>query len=395
MSSLDLDLVAPTIHVNSQCYEKRDVSALAGHVVLSATSFPPLANLTHIHVRFIQFVTSTADSKTTWRDLCRFYKSTKKSHQPSSRNERTIQHVSLPILSKGLVSSAGRIVSKSYFNLEIPTNIPGTTETPIGSITYAIEATAATSKHVLITNRRPLKLNRQVIQSDPTKTQYRVYFPTSNSIQGMILSQNSTPRSGPRISFTATIHTRWETAQADRATERRHIVVRELRWQAEEIVKLMSKSNSSDEKYSICERQSVRKLCDGSTKEYWGYGHNPYIKQPHGQNVEGKGGENSNICVPFGFTIPKQVAVVDDIDLAAYDIGADRVGDIPQCSFPRDVCFPSPEKMTKGIIVYHQLKIEIVTGEDVFHKCTGKLVERIQQTITCPAIPLSVCEVSI
>jgi hypothetical protein len=172
--------------------------------------------------------------------------------------------------------------------------------------------------------------------------------------------------------------------------------VRELRWHAEEIVKIMSKSNSSDEKYSICERQSVRRLCGGRTKGYWGSGRNPYVKQPHGQNIEGKGGGKPTICIPFGFTISKQAAVVDDIDLAAYDIGADRVGDIPQCGFPRDVCFPSPEKLVKGIIVYHQLKIELVTGEDVFHKCTGKLVERKQpRTIACPAIPLSVCEVSI
>ncbi|EKV17405.1 hypothetical protein PDIG_15290 [Penicillium digitatum PHI26] len=43
---------------------------------------------------------------------------------------------------------------------------------------------------------------------------------------------------------------------------------------------------------------------------------------------------------------------------------------------PREFSFSSTGKMPKGITVHHQLKIELVVGEDVFHKDTGKLVER-------------------
>ncbi|KAJ5182231.1 hypothetical protein N7449_012378 [Penicillium cf. viridicatum] len=399
MPSLNIDLVAPsTHHVNSQCHGMRDVSALAGHAVLSATSPGPLANVNRIHVRLIQVVISTTDSKNTRRILCpSFCNPTNKSPQPGSRIERTLQDVSVPILPKEEVeTSQERIISKYYFYLDIPTNIPATTKTPLGTITYAIEATAATSNHGITTHRQPLKLNRQMIQANPKQTQHHLYFPTSKAIQGMSLSQNSTPRCGPRISFTATIYTHWETAPANRETELRHLVVRELRWNAEEIVKLMSKPSTLDGNYSICERQSVRKLCDGSTKEYWGPGRNPYIKQPHGQSVGGKGGEKSAICIPFDFTIPKQARVVDDIDLAAYEIGTDRAGHTTQCGFLGELYFLSPGKMAKGITVHHQLRIELVMGEDVFHKGTGKLVERkLLRTIVCPAVPLSVCEVSI
>lgn len=399
MPSLNLDLVAPsTHHVNSQCHENREVSALAGHVVLSACSFSPLVNMTQIRVQLIQAVTSTTDSKNSRRTLCpSIWNSTNKSPRPGSRIERTLRGISLPILSKeGVEISQGRTISKFYFYLDIPMNIPATTKTPLGTITYAIEAIVATLNNGIITHRQPLKLNRQMIQADPKQTQHRLYFPTSNAIQGMSLLQNSTPRSGPRISFTATIHTHWETAPANREAELRHLVVRELRWHAEEIVKMMSKPSSLDEKYSICEQQTVRKLCEGSTKGYWGFSLNPYVKQPHEQNVGGKGGEKPAICIPFDFTIPKRAMVMDDIDLAAYDIRADRDGHNPECCLPEECYFSSPGKMTKGITVHHQLKIELIMGEDVFHKCTGKLVERrLLRTIICPAIPLSVCEVSI
>ncbi|CAG8887061.1 unnamed protein product [Penicillium egyptiacum] len=396
MPSLDLELVAPSAH-HVDSHEKRDVSNFAGHALLSATSFSTLINVTQIHVRLIQVLTSTTDSKITRRILCpSFCSRTDKSTLRNSRIERILQDVSLPILPKeGFETALGRLISKSSFRLDIPTNIPATTPTPLGTVSYVIEVRAATSKHGIITHRRPLKINRQMIQADPKQTQHRLCFPSSNAIQGMILSQNSTPRSGPRISFMATIHTHWETAPADRPTELRHLVVRELRWHAEEIVRIISNLGSPEEKYSICERESVRKLCDGSTKGCWGSGRNQYVKQPHGQKVKAMEGEKPAIRIPFDFTITKRAMVVDDIDLAAYETGAEGFGQALSCGLPWEDYLYSPGRVTKGITVHHQLKIELVMGEDVFHKGTGKLVERKRpRTIVCPAIPLSVSMVS-
>ncbi|OQE37757.1 hypothetical protein PENCOP_c009G00401 [Penicillium coprophilum] len=378
MSSLNIQLVTPAIHnVNTQCHEKHGIPALAGLVVLSVTASSPLINVTQIHVRIIQVMRPTADNKTHWRTWCPSFCMIEKSPQPGSTIERTIRDVALPIFSKGgFEIYPGRIVSEFPFHIDLPTNIPGTTKTPLGTIRYEIEAKATTSQHGTFTQRRPVELNRQMILSEPTKTQHHLYFQKSNTIRGMTLSQNSTPRSGPRISFTAAIRTHWETAPADRETELCHFVVRELRWQAEEIIKIMSKSTSPEEEYSICERQLVRKLCDGNTKGYWGYGCNPYVKQPYGLKFGGKGEEKPAICIPFVFTIPKRAMVVDDIYLAAYGFGVDGADQTQKCGLPEKSFFFSPGKTTKGITVHHQLKIELVTGEDVFHKGTRTLVER-------------------
>ncbi|KAJ6180591.1 hypothetical protein N7519_011052 [Penicillium mononematosum] len=390
MLSLDLELVAPsTHHVNS--HEKRFVSTFAGHAVLSATSFLILVDVTEIHIRLLQVLTSTTDSKDIRISSPLFSSRTDKAPQRNSRIERTLREVSLPVLSKeGVENCQGGVASKSYFYLDIPTNIPATTNTPIGTITYEIEATAPTSKHGMITHRRPLNINHQMGLTDLNQTQHRLNFPTSNAIQGMTLSQNSTPRSGRRISFTATIHTHWETAPAARLTELRHLVVRELTWHAEEVVEIIS-IGSPGVKYPICERRSVRKLCDGSIKGYWGSARNPYITEPHGPKVDTKAGEKRGIRIPFDFKIPKRAMAVDDVDLAAYETGTEGFSQALYCGFPGEDCLYSPGRVTKGITVHHQLKIELVMGEDVFHTGTGKLVERKRsRTIVCPAIPFSV-----
>ena len=83
----------------------------------------------------------------------------------------------------------------------------------------------------------------------------------------MTLTQQSTPISESAVSFTATISPRWQMSPGQRITEIKHLVVRELRWYAEEIVKVMSQPpDGSSNKYTICRSEMVKKLCGGSVK---------------------------------------------------------------------------------------------------------------------------------
>ncbi|KAJ5794070.1 hypothetical protein N7457_000669 [Penicillium paradoxum] len=398
MSFLNLELIVPTTHyTDSQRHVRHGGSPLSGHVALSATSLLPLVRVTQISVRLIQIVTSTADGEKTRRISFPLFCSPKnESPRPNVTNERAICEVYLPISTEEEFEvSPRKIISKSYFSLDIPTNLPATTETLLGTVTYAVEATATTLQDGTITQCRSVKLNRQMIQDDLKMTRHRLYFPKSNDIHGMNLSQNPTPRSGPKISFTAVLRTHWETSPAERTTEISHLVVRELRWQAEEIVKIMSKCNRSDEKYSICEQQSVRRLCNGVVKGYWGSSHNPYVKQYHGQCFEEKAREKPEIRIPFDFTIPKRAMVTDAIDLAAYELDADEAGRSPKNDLMRTLSCSTSGTLAEAITVRHQLRVELITGEDVFHRETGKLVQRKRvRTVVCPAVPLIVCELS-
>ncbi|KAJ5827198.1 hypothetical protein N7447_003961 [Penicillium robsamsonii] len=130
----------------------------------------------------------------------------------------------------------------------------------------------------------------------------------------------------------------------------------------------MSKPNSPDEKYSICERQvGVRKGTGDRVAIHTLSNHTD-------RTLREREKKNQLFAFYLGLQSPKRAMAVDGIDLAAYEIEADRTDHTPQCGLPRDIYFSSQRRMVKGITVHHQLKVELVTGEDVFHKGTGKLV---------------------
>jgi hypothetical protein len=139
-------------------------------------------------------------------------------------------------------------------------------------------------------------------------------------------------------------------------------------------------------KYSICESEKVKKLCKGNVKGYWGSDQNPYVKQPTTVTQD----EDKHVLIPIQFAIryPKHTAMIDDVDLESYESGAADDVCLPPYS-PSDQGFYMEAK--RAIIVQHQLKFEIITGEDTCDIKTGKLVERKPlQTTVCPAFPFTV-----
>ncbi|KAJ5767156.1 uncharacterized protein N7511_004772 [Penicillium nucicola] len=131
----------------------------------------------------------------------------------------------------------------------------------------------------------------------------------------------------------------------------------------------------------------TRKLCEGTVKGYWGSDRNPYVKK---EDIISQDEEN-NWIVPIKilFNCPKVAAVIDDVDLGCYEIDtADDVSPPPYS--PSDQGFHMEAK--KAIVVQHQMRFEVVTGEDTFDTKTKKLVERKPlQTTICSAFPFIVC----
>ena len=402
MAPLKLNLSSSSTYcINTECHENGDMPALSGHVTLSDSSGSKLANVREVDIRLVQSIACEAPSERAPRKFilnpntlpCPSLRST--TRKPTERpyvHQQIVREIRLSIPSM----DEREMCSKLHFALDVPVNTPATTYTHLGSITYAIEVAANLSHHDSITHRQPIKIYRHMVQRDLEMTRRSVYFPNSSAIQGMSLSQNPTPRSGPRFSFTANIHPRWETARGDRPTELKHFVVREIKWCAEEIVKIMAKpSGHAEGTYSICERQMSRKLCDGSTKRYWGFERNPFVKEPHQHIIQGDGGGLSIIRIPFEFNIPNRAMLVDDIDLNAYEFRDGNKADTSQHGLYTTYRSSSSGDMVRVITVYHQLKVQVVTGEDTFHTRTGKLVERKRlRTTVCPAFPLSVCQIS-
>lgn len=401
MNSFNLELVAPsTHHIKSLRGEKGELAALSGHAIISADSnlsFPPCQS---VHVRLVQTVKSTSDkrcSKATNRRVSfektrlfcpSFLSPTANPSQATRTDEQVVEIVSLPCSLEGTPKNhSGRIFSKYYFSLEVPAIIPTTTETPLGSVTYKLIASARAADRELATKSQSVKLCRQAASQNSHLIRTALEFPLSKLILGMTLTQQSTPRSEPTLSFTATISPRWQTYPGQRTTEIKHLVIRELRWYAQEIIKVMSQpADGLSNKYSICESEKVKKLCKGNVKGYWGSDQNPYVKQPTTVTQD----EDKHVLIPIQFAIryPKHTAMIDDVDLESYESGAADDVCLPPYS-PSDQGFYMEAK--RAIIVQHQLKFEIITGEDTCDIKTGKLVERKPlQTTVCPAFPFTV-----
>lgn len=395
--ALKLNLSSLTYLIQNDGLENVHVSPLTGSVAIPTSSHSLLADATGVHLRLVQSIRcenfrQVLPQKSTSNPssiLCLPFKGPRLgSHKSKHENKQTICEVLLP-----LPSTTDKKCVELPFALDVPPNVPTTTSTPLGVIEYTLHATARISQHETVTDCQPLRITRHIIQRDVEKNRISMYFPNSAAIHGVSLSQNPTPRSGPRFSFTANISHRWETAPGDRPEELKHFVIREIKWLAEETVKIMAKPRANtDEKFSICEQTLTLKLCEGSTKGYWGFDRNPFVKHSHQYLFKDEIGK-CEIRIPFDFSIPTQKMVHDDIEFNMYEF--DEYAGVGHSLNPSDTSLCPPKDLVRVITVEHQLKVEILTGQDVFHHSSGTLVERKQPRVTvCPVFPFSVCEVS-
>lgn len=396
--ALKLNLSSPACLIQEDGLENGHVSQLTGSVTISTPSHSVLADATELHICLVQTIRCKISgqvvppklSSNLSSILCLPFRSSKLgSHKNKHEDNQIIQDVLLPLPSTTNLKESVTLP----FTLDIPLNIPAATSTPLGAIEYTLQATATISQHNTITDRRDLRITRHIIHRDLEKTRLPMYFPNSTAIHRVTLFQNPTPRSGPRFSFIVKISHRWETAPGDRPEELKHFVVQEIKWLAKETVKIMAKPRArTEEKYSICEQALTRKLCEGSTKGYWGFDRNPIVKHSHQYLVEDGNGK-FEIRIPIHFAIPQRKMLCDEIDLNQYEFdGYFRAG---HSMNPSDAFLSSPKDLVRVITVEHQLKIEIVTAQDVFHQSSGTLVERTKPRVTvCPALPFSVSEVS-
>ncbi|KAH8588875.1 hypothetical protein B0O99DRAFT_600383 [Bisporella sp. PMI_857] len=266
-------------------------------------------------------------------------------------------------------ANKGRVLNLP-FSMPIPTNIPGTSKTAMGTISYAILVTATTIEGQTISASQQIHLARRLI-SDYSSIQHIRSFPNSKVIANLTLSQNITTQSRSKLSFCTTIFFRQPFTPAERDTEFKCVTVRELRWRVEETIKLIGLSDGDGSLLECvtCKRCLVRELCSGCQKEYWGTQQNPIVMAQ-----KGKEQGDCSVNIIFGFNISKRAEPAQQIDISFYKFNS---GPLHPHSLPPDLHEYSPTtKEQLAITVEHRLKIDIIMGEDTFQKCTGDLVDR-------------------
>ncbi|KAL4967598.1 uncharacterized protein BDV14DRAFT_197962 [Aspergillus stella-maris] len=220
------------------------------------------------------------------------------------------------------------------FNLPVPSDIPATMQTVLGSVSYAITATASSST-AMLQGSKIINILRYV--EPETKSHIRWYagdkIMTELCATPMVL-EGKQRRTAYHLEWLA----RSTITKGLRESEVRYMVARELRWRIDEIVSLTLLTHGSPRE-KVCQ-QHIRKLCSGRKKGHW-----------IASGSYNDGGDA--IQIPFEVDIP---TAVESTDVSSYP--------------------DSEHRDSLAITAEHRLYVEVITGEDTFHRETGDLVDR-------------------
>ncbi|KAJ5672362.1 hypothetical protein N7507_001489 [Penicillium longicatenatum] len=251
------------------------------------------------------------------------------------------------------------------FTLPAPVDIPGSVTTNLGEISYDLVASVITENNTLASIRQLIHLSRQGISDEPT-IEYARSYPNSKMITQISLSQHLHTSSKSELSFSMNIILRRPIASGERASEFKCSTVRGIRCRVEEVTKLFTKSDGSNPEV---ERVSIRELCNGRQKTHWDIVDNSLDMQQDDTSRSG------SVDVLFGFTIPKNANPAQRTDLSCY---AFDPGHLDPEILPTELrgYYISTTKERLVMTIEHQLKLDLLMGEDTFERGTMNLVDR-------------------
>ncbi|KAF9890751.1 hypothetical protein FE257_005620 [Aspergillus nanangensis] len=266
-----------------------------------------------------------------------------------------------------------KVILGFSFALPILSDIPSTTTTALGTVSYEITATSTTTNGSKVSAKQPVQILRRALPDYPRTAQHVRTFCGDQ----VTIVLDITPKESPGDSeflYTAKLSLKKTVRPGPRASEIRNLVVKELKWQVEETAQVVSRldhdGNYENNGNAIPDKkESRRELCNSGKDGPWG------------ANDEG------TIQICFDVNIPKSTGVTEDINV---DIKHDCL--VPRAS---DECHPGTAmaEETVGMIANHQLRLDIIVGEDTFDQTTGKLVDRKSRWKSfSPRFPLPVYE---
>ncbi|KAL4900210.1 hypothetical protein BDW74DRAFT_182965 [Aspergillus multicolor] len=241
------------------------------------------------------------------------------------------------------------------FSLALAGDIPPTADTVVGSVSYIVTATVRFASTTSIQESKPIDIHRLAA---PEPISHIRSYPDSPVVTELRITpqpaqleyRQAAKTSRAQHSYDLLWRARSTIMPAARNSEVRCIVAKEVRWRVEETVKLLSlcsarqgNGNGNGRREIICHQQRTRKLCHGQQTGRWVAGR---------CQVEDEG---CLIEIPCHVDLPN---AVNSINATSYHNEDGNDGDI------------------LAITVGHQLHLEVVAGEDTFHRETGDLVER-------------------
>ncbi|CAI7616351.1 unnamed protein product [Penicillium pancosmium] len=260
-------------------------------------------------------------------------------------------------------------IQKIPFYMPILANIPGTTITGIGRISYFLIATMVTENNDLIGTSKEIFLRRRMLLEQDSIQHTRIY-PNSSWITKIVLSQNGTGMTDSTFSITANIFLRWTATPAGRSTEFKCVAIRGLRWRIEEVATLESRPGGENypEDESVAKASSIRELSNGIQKGYWGTLHNPILaNNPTHQQ------KDSAVDIAFDVNIPSVVNAAPGIEPLTCEFQPLSPDSLPRSLQEK---FNFSRKDSTVLTTEHRLKLDVLISEDTFDASSRKLVDR-------------------
>ncbi|KAL4764561.1 uncharacterized protein BDW70DRAFT_156722 [Aspergillus foveolatus] len=277
-----------------------------------------------------------------------------RSHTPNAQSQTLAECI---IWHNPDVTSLDLQERKFSFSLPIPGNIPPTADTVLGTVSYTIAATVRFASSVSVQDSLPIKIRRAAPLEPVWHTRA---YPGSPVVTELCIAPcpAETKRTGHQAQYDIEWQAKSTILDGERESEVKYVVAEEVRWQVDEIVKCLSlarQENRTNRRKIVSSQEHTRQICQGAIAGRWLAG-SGRKDQPE------EAGAGGRIEIPFQVRIP---TAVDEIDALAY------FGD-PECAHGEEM----DEMETLAITVSHRLHLEVVTGEDTFHRETGDLVER-------------------
>ncbi|KAL4737860.1 hypothetical protein BDV11DRAFT_206422 [Aspergillus similis] len=255
------------------------------------------------------------------------------------------------------VTSPDPQARKFSFSLPIPSNIPPTADTVLGSVSYTITATDSV----------PIRIRRA---APPEPVWHTRTYPGSPVVTELYIAPHpaETRRAGRQAQYDIKWRARSTIVDGERESEVKFVVAEEVRWQVEETVKCLSlarQENRTNRRRIVAHQERTRQLCQGAIVGRW-------LADSGCRDRPEESGAGGRIEIPFQVRLP---TAVDEIDASSY------FGD-HECAHGDEI----DEVETLAITVGHRLQLEVITGEDTFHRETGDLVERRRRVRSYKAV---------
>jgi hypothetical protein len=389
MASSRLELKIPSqFHIVHDPKGERYAQPISGTAILS-TGFtqPETSNQNVLRICLICVLTIAEKKERVKKTLSARFTRWRLEKQNSLRNSELVRSCSVieELTLQPFSNARGQLHCNIPFSLPVSGNIPGTSTTDIGEISYYLVATLNTenSMDAEITHQE-IKITREILQEQPSFQQIRNY-PALNLITKIILTQDVDSVTHSKIPVRAKLFIR-PARPADRPIEYRCVAVRGIRWRIEELTKVFSHSPDEEANYQPCQpiesRCSTSVISKGLQKGYW------KIEQDTMKRGSSLRHADPSVDIPLEISLNRDFDTPSAVDLRCYDVFSTPKSNL-NVSLKEIGVHTTKDNMM--ITIEHRLKLDILMLEDTFCVHKHKLVDRRPlQTALDASFPLQI-----